>query len=159
MRVKHVTFVHKLLIVAIAIVVAGCGAENNPFVPRGPSPADTAREEGTMLSAAGFMQLPANTVVRQAKMASLVAMQVQYHVGPSGKLHYWMADPYFCNCLYRGSEENFQQYEKFKMQEHFNAQEERTTHEAYEASMQEQVDMSMDEFNPYAVGMGPMWGY
>lgn len=141
------------------MLFAGCAGGSDPFVPPQPSPAEKAGAEGRLLSAAGFTQIPVDTPKRSDRMASFVPLQVQYLVGPSGKLHYWMADPYSCVCLYRGSEEAYQRYEKLLTEEKFNAQEARTTNEAYESSMAEQMDWQMDEMNPYAVGFGPMWGW
>ena len=76
-----------------------------------------------MLSAAGFRMLPADTPERQQQLASLVPFDVNYYVGKTGNLHYYMADRDYCKCMYIGTEENYQQYEKLKLNQQFEAKE------------------------------------
>ncbi len=91
--------------------------------PPPPTPEQQAEQLEPMLAAAGFRMLPADTPERQQQLASLLPMQVLYYVGKTGKLHYYMADPSYCKCMYIGSEENYQQYEKMKLNQQFQAKE------------------------------------
>ena len=67
--------------------------------------------------------LPADTPERQKQLESLLPLQVEYYVGKTGNLHYWMADPDYCKCMYIGTEEDYQKYEKLKLDEQFQAKE------------------------------------
>src|SRR5208337_1816854 len=107
------------LIATFSAALFGCGS----LQPQPPTPEQQAEQIEPMLSAAGFRMLPANTPERQKHLESLLPLKVQYHVGKAGKLHYWMADPYHCNCLYIGTEEDYQNYEKIKLNEQFEARE------------------------------------
>src|SRR5690348_13605593 len=96
---------------ALAGLLCGCGSLNPPP----PTPIEQAQKIEPNLSAAGFTMLPADTPEREQKLSTLLPLQVQYYVGKTGKLHYWMADPYYCKCMYVGTEQAYQQYEKIKV--------------------------------------------
>jgi hypothetical protein len=142
-----------------ALLLAACSGMQNPLVPPKPSPQEVAHQEGEMLAAAGFVQVPLDTPVRQLRMAQLVPLKVQYVVGRTGTIHYWMADPYGCECLYRGSEQAYQKYEQYKMTENFNAQQAEIAQNSVEAAEVEQMDDNMALMNPYGIGFGPDYGW
>ena len=100
-----------LLIAAFSAALAGCGS----IQPPPPTPEQQAEQLEPMLSAAGFRMLPADTPERQKQLESLLPLQVLYYVGKTGTLHYYMADPFYCKCMYVGSEENYQKYERLKL--------------------------------------------
>ena len=112
-----------------------------------------------MLSAAGFRMLPADTPERQQKLDLLLPLKVQYSVGKTGDLHYWMADPYSCKCMYVGTEEDYQKYENLKLNQQFQEKEAETAQRTLEAQQMERMDMQEEMFNPYGMGfvypMGP----
>ncbi len=141
------------LIATFSAALFGCGSVQTPA----PTPAQQAEQIEPMLSAAGFRMLPADTPERQKQLESLLALQVQYYVGKTGNLHYWMADPYYCKCMYIGTEEDYQKYEKLKLNEQFQAKEGEISRQNLEAQQMEEMDMQEEMFNPYGMGLvGPM---
>jgi hypothetical protein len=142
-----------VLIAAISAAIAGCGS----IQPPPPTPEQQAEQLEPMLAAAGFRMLPADTPERQKQLESLLPMQVLYYVGKTGKLHYYMADPSYCKCMYIGSEENYQQYEKMKLNQQFQAKEGEVSRENLEAIQMEDMDEQEEMFNPYGMSLaGPM---
>jgi len=141
------------LIAALSAALAGCGS----LQPPPPSPEQQAEQVEPMLAAAGFRMLPADTPKRQDQLESLLPLQVQYYVGKTGNLHYWMADPYYCKCMYIGTEEDYQKYEQMKLNEQFEAKEGEISEQNLEAIQMEEMDEQEEAFNPYGMGLvGPM---
>ena len=141
------------LIATFSAGLFGCGS----LQPQPPSPEQQAEQIEPMLSAAGFRMLPADTPERQKQLESLLPLQVDYYVGKTGNLHYWMADPYYCKCMYIGTEEAYQQYEKLKLNEQFQAKEGEISRQTLEAQQMEDMDMQEEMFSPYGMGLvGPM---
>ncbi len=103
-----------------------------------------------MLAAAGFAMLPADTAQRKQQLSTLPPLTLSYYVGHTGKMHYWMADPQFCNCLYLGSEEAYQKYERMRTRQHLAEQEHRAAEESLEAASEEQMSLQSEMLNPYA---------
>jgi hypothetical protein len=145
--------------VIIGLTLAACSGMSNPLVAPKPTPQEVAEQEGQMLAAAGFVQIPLDTPVRQQRMTTLVPLKVQYIVGRTGTIHYWMADPYGCECLYRGTEEAYQKYEQYKMDQQFNKQQAEIAQNSMEAAEVEQMDDNMELMNPYGIGFGPDYGW
>jgi hypothetical protein len=112
-----------------------------------------------MLAAAGFVVVPLDSPLRQQRMNSLVPLRVQYIVGRTGNIHYWMADPYDCQCLYRGDEQAYQRYEKYQMEEKFNEEQAEVAQNSLEAAEADQINENMELMNPYGVGFGPLYGW
>lgn len=109
-----------------------------------------------MLSAAGFRVLPADTEEKLQHLNLLEPLKLQYYVGKTGMLHYYMADPFNCHCMYIGSEEAYQKYEQFKLNEKWNEQEARSARENEMAAQEEEMNAQMEMFNPYGLGFyGP----
>lgn len=146
-----------MLIATLAAALAGCSSASNPLEPQPPTPAQQAEQLEPMLSAAGFRMLPADTPERQQQLASLVPLDVNYYVGKTGTLHYYMADPDYCKCMYIGTEQDYQQFEKLKLNQQFEAKEGEVSRENLEAQQMEEMDMQAEAFNPYGMGLvGPM---
>ncbi len=141
------------LIAAFSSALFGCGS----LQPQPPTPEQQAEQLEPMLSAAGFRMLPADTPQRQQQLQSLAPLQVSYYVGKTGNLHYYMADPDYCKCMYIGSEQDYQKYEKLKLNEQFQAKEGEISRQNLEAQQMEEMDMQAEMFNPYGMGLvGPM---
>jgi len=141
------------LTAAFSAALAGCSS----LQPPPPTPEQQAEQLEPVLAAAGFRMLPADTPQRQQQLESLLPLQVQYYVGKTGTLHYWMADPYDCKCMYIGTEENYQKYEQLKLNEQFQAKEGEISQQNLEAIQMEDMDMQQEMFNPYGMGLvGPM---
>jgi hypothetical protein len=147
-------WIRGLALAVVVVVLSGCGSikEQAP-----PSPSQQAEQIEPMLSAAGFRLLPADTPERQQQLATLLPLDVQYYVGKTGNLHYWMADPYYCKCMYIGSEQAYQKYEQLKLNQQFAAKEGEISQENLEAQQMQDMDMQEEMFNPYGMGLvGPM---
>jgi hypothetical protein len=144
--------------VALALALVGCGTAASPLpsvqslreeVRPPPTPAQTAQNLEPMLEAAGFVKLPADTPERQQQLASLEPFKLDYYVGKTGKLHYWMADPEVCHCLFHGDDQAYQRYEQMKAEGQFAAKESPYARESAETYQREQMDLQLEEFNPY----------
>src|ERR1700724_292237 len=142
------------LVAAFSAGSLGCGSIKPP---PSPPPEQQAEQLEPMLSAAGFRMLPADTPERQQQLSSLVPMQVDYYLRQTGTLHHDMADPAFCKCMYVGTEENYQQYEKLKLNQQFQAKEGEISRENLEAQQMQIMDEQEEMFNPYGMSLvGPM---
>jgi len=107
-----------------------------------------AQRLGSMLSAAGFHMLPADTPQREQELTSHTPLKIRYHFS-NGKPHYWFADPYACNCVYVGNEAAFQKYQQLKFQQQI-VQSEQTAAEMNEnAAEQEQFNFMMWPGSPF----------
>jgi hypothetical protein len=133
-----------------ALALAGCAALTQSEKP---TPQQRAQNLEPMLAAAGFAMLPADTPERREQLSTLPPLTVSYYVGRKGKMHYWMADPEFCKCLYLGTEESYQKYEQIRLNEKWQRKENEAARENLEASQEEQMDLQTEMFNPYG-GMG-----
>jgi hypothetical protein len=143
-----------LIITALSVALAGCGSIKPP---QPPTPEQQAEQVEPLLAAAGFRMLPADTPQRRQQLASLVPFDVNYYVGKTGTLHYYMADPDFCKCMYIGTEENYQQYERLKLNQQFQAKEGELSRENLEAIQLQEMQEQEEAFNPYGLGLvGPM---
>jgi hypothetical protein len=142
------------LIAAFSAALAGCGSiQPTPT----PTPEQQAEQTEPMLTAAGFRMLPADTPERQKQLESLVPFDVNYYMGKTGNLHYYMADPVYCKCMYIGTEENYQQYEKLKLNQQYQEKEGAISRENLEAQQMQEMDEQEEMFNPYGMGLvGPM---
>jgi hypothetical protein len=136
------------LIATLSAALFGCGS----LQPQPPTPEQQAEQIGAMLSAAGFRMLPADNPERQQHLDSLLPLKVQYSVGKTGDLHYWMADPYYCKCMYLGTEEDYQKYENLKLNQQFQAKQAEIAQQTFEARQMEEMDMQEEMFNPYGMG-------
>jgi len=141
------------LIAVFSAALAGCGS----IQPPPPTPEQQAEQLELMLSAAGFRMLPADTPEHQHQLQSLVPLQVNYYIGKTGKMHYYMADPNYCKCMYIGSEQNYQKYEQLKLNQQLVAKEGEISREDLEAQQMEDMDFQEEMFNPYGMSLaGPM---
>jgi len=154
MRQRPSTSVAVLFLIAtFSAALFGCSS----LEPQPPTPAQQAEQLEPMLSAAGFRMLPADTPERQQQLQSMVPLQVNYYVGKTGDLHYYMADPDYCKCMYIGTEEDYQQYEKLKLNQQFQAKEGEISRQNLEAQQMQEMQMQEEMFNPYGMGLvGPM---
>jgi hypothetical protein len=125
------------LIVFIASIAAtGCATQSQ-------TPAETpiqhAQRIEPMLSAAGFHVLPVDTPARQTQLNSLTPLKIRFFPH-NGKMHYWYADPYYCNCIYSGNEKAYDAYQRIKAQQQTANQPDLTTPTNDEAASQEYMN-------------------
>src|SRR5215470_16633310 len=78
----------------VLALVAGCALTHRP--------ADQAPKIETMLAAAGFQAILADTPEKLEHLKSLRPYTLTYSTR-RGKPHYWYADPSGCRCLYVGT--------------------------------------------------------
>ena len=57
-----------------------------------------------MLSPAGFHMQPADTPAREQTLEGMTPLKVRFYPY-NGKMHYWFADPVYCNCIFAGNRE------------------------------------------------------
>jgi hypothetical protein len=69
------------------------------------------------LAAAGFVMKPANTPQRQEMLGRLPAHQFVTRTGKNGALHYLWPDPLVCDCLYLGTQQQYDRFQKHQIQE------------------------------------------
>ncbi len=131
---------------AILLTLAGCAAFQ-------PDPQVAADQKESLLSAAGFKMLPADTQDKLAHAQSLPQLKVKYFTDTDGAVRYWMADSQYCHCVYIGDEAA---YQKFK-QEQFQAQLAAEQNQAAQMQATAAQEEQMEFMNPMFVG--PMWVY
>ena len=69
------------------------------------------QEQEQLLSAAGFVMVPATTQAEIENLNTLTPNRVMFSVKDNKPL-YWYADPKECKCVYTGDQEAYQRYEK-----------------------------------------------
>ena len=143
-----------LLLACVAVSCSGVASDLHQMdQPAKPTPEQKAAQIEPMLSAAGFVMLPADTPKREQQIASLPPLEISYYVGRTGKLHYWMADPQYFKCMYLGSEGAYQRYEQMQQQQNWEEKENATARDEAGAAKQEETDAQIESFNPYG-GLG-----
>jgi hypothetical protein len=66
-----------------------------------------------------------------------------------GKLHYWFADPDYCQCLYVGNAKAYQDYEQLRLQQQMVAREEEAAQLNADAAQQEQINFMTWPGDPF----------
>jgi|HubBroStandDraft_5_1064220.scaffolds.fasta_scaffold212202_2 hypothetical protein len=120
-----------LLFSIVSIVAAGCATQETPV--------QHAQRIEPLLSAAGFRALPADTPARQAKLQSLTPLKIRFFPH-NGKMHYWYADPYYCNCIFSGNEKAYDAYESIRTKQQIANEQEETSLNNEDAAAQENMD-------------------
>lgn len=128
------------------LAIAGCAALQ-------PDPQLQADQKESMLAAAGFKMLPAETPEKLARAQSLPQLKVKYFTARDGSVRYWMADAQFCQCVYLGSESNYQKFKELDFQARLASEQRESAELQMEAAQQEQMEM----MDPMLVG--PVWLY
>ena len=103
-----------------------------------------------MLVAAGFLEKPANTPHREAKLASLPPYKIlsqRVTAGGNDTVGYVYADPQFCHCVFVGNSDAYQKFQQLAFQEHL-AQEQIAA-----AEMANDDAFGWGDWGPY-----PYWG-
>ena len=107
-----------------------------------------AQQVDSLLAAAGFKMLPADTPEKEEMLNSLPALKLQYRVKDGNPLYFY-ADPYNCKCVYTGDQAAYDRYEKLA-QEAAIAEEEQQA-----ALMNEEAAMEMNSWD----WLGGPWGW
>jgi hypothetical protein len=96
MRKLNLFFVLFLL-----VTIVGCAAIQ----------ANKTQEQEQLLSAAGFIMVPAMTPAELENLNTLTPHKVLFSVKDNKPL-YWYADPTNCRCVYTGDQQAYQRYER-----------------------------------------------
>ncbi len=103
-----------------------------------------------MLAAAGFLEKPANTPQRQARLAALPPYHVlsqRVTAGGQDSVGYVYADPQFCNCVFVGGPQAYSRFQQLAFQQHL-------ANEQFAAEEMAQDDsFGWGNWGPY-----PYWG-
>jgi hypothetical protein len=67
----------------------------------------------------------------------------------NGKMHYWFADPVYCDCLFVGNEQAYQQYEQIRLQQQDVREQQQTAELNEDAAQQEQMNFGMWPGEPF----------
>ena len=136
----------RLIAIITMLMLTGCSALQ-------PDPRIAAEQKESMLSAAGFRMLPAQTPDKLAHAQSLPQLTIKYYTDPDGTLHYWMADAQYCQCVYVGNAAAYQKFKQMQFQAQLAAEQSQAAQMQAEAAQEEQMEL----MNPMLVG--PMWVY
>jgi hypothetical protein len=97
-------------VAALGAALAGCAAIRR----------DQDKANETMLGAAGFKMVQADTPARKATLAQLPPRTVR-PVSRDGKSYYVYTDPDTCGtCLWVGGQKEFQEYQRLKLERHID---------------------------------------
>ncbi|SRR5579875_1008396 len=125
-----------VLMLLMAAMVSACSAFQE-------TPAQKAQRIDSLLSAAGFHMVPADSSKRQDILASTTPLTMRYYVAKDGKPRYFFADPYQCNCLYEGDQKAYQRYQYLRLQQKLVKEEEEA------AELNQSAAMQMNMYDPF----------
>lgn len=137
---SYASNIARYLIFSIVIMVTGCATQETPM--------QRAQRIEPMLSAAGFHMKPASTAEQQATLQGMTPLKVRFYP-LDGKMHYWFADPVYCDCLFAGNQEAYQRYEQIRLQQHEVRAQEQTAEMNEDAAQEEQMNWMMWPGEPY----------
>jgi hypothetical protein len=116
------------------------------------SPQERAQHLDPMLVAAGFKEYPADSPQKTQTLQNLPPLKMRQYTGRDGTMHYWLADPYGCQCIFHGGPDAYQRYEALKLQDKMV----REQQEAAEENMAASENMMLA---PIGFGPGYAFGY
>lgn len=90
-----------VLVLFVLIPVIGCAAIQG----------NKTQKQEQLLSAAGFVMVPATTPAELENLNTLTPHKVLFSVKDNKPL-YWYADPTECKCVYTGDQAAYQRYEQ-----------------------------------------------
>ncbi len=127
-----------LLTATLVAIAAGCAE----------TPVERAQRIEPMLAAAGFHMHPADNPARDAELKDVTPLKLRFYPH-DGKLHYWFADPVYCDCLYIGDEAAYDAYQRIKLQQRMVQQEQMAAQMNEDAAQQEQMNFMMWPADPF----------
>jgi hypothetical protein len=75
-----------------------------------------AQSTEELLSAAGFIMVPATTSEEMANLNTLTPLKVEFSVKDNKPL-YWYADPYNCKCVYTGDQAAYDSFQRLQAEQ------------------------------------------
>jgi hypothetical protein len=119
------------------------------------TPQMQAQNTEQMLVAAGFLEKPANTPQRVARMNALPPMRIlsqRVTVGGHDSVGYVFADPQFCHCVFVGNPDAYQRFQQYALQQHL------ANEQVAAMEMAQDDAFGWGEWGPYPWWGGPSWG-
>jgi hypothetical protein len=137
---SHASNLAGYLILVIVLIFTGCATQETPM--------QRAQRIEPMLSAAGFHMKPASSPEQQTNLQGMTPLKVRFYP-LNGKMHYWFADPVYCDCLFSGNEAAYQRYEQIRLQQRDVRAQEQTAELNADAAQEEQMNWMMWPGEPY----------
>ena len=97
---EHFPLVRGLAVIALLLIVSACGTAQR-----------RAMETERLLAAAGFQMRMQDTVEETSNMAGLPQREL-FHHQREGRTYFVYADEEYCKCIYVGTPDAYQRYEK-----------------------------------------------
>jgi hypothetical protein len=72
-----------------------------------------AQKTEPLLAQAGFKSMAIDTPAKHKVIEGLAPLSFN-RLGHHGKIHYWFADPYYCNCVFVGNQLAYYTYKQMK---------------------------------------------
>ena len=132
MKKQCIKYAAILLIFSVTMV--GCAAMEK----------GTVESDEKMLSTAGFKMKPADTPGKIAHVQSMQQRKIITHE-KNGIVYYAYADAEFCKCLYMGTQKNYAEYSKLRIQQST-------------AEMNETANMDWGPWGGWGMGWGGFMG-
>lgn len=136
------------VLTAIALVGFAIGC-----APSRLTPAQRAERMDSLLAAAGFRPLAADTPEKVAHLAQLPPLELR-KVVKDGVEQYWFADPYLCKCMYVGDAQARRDLKNLLADDAISGDtirsEEYTGMMADDLSPENEMDPLTDPFGPFA---------
>ena len=108
-------------LVILCLALAGCGGGGGGGMKAQP-PGPQATSKTDLLLAAGFQQVFPSTPELKARLQAMPQRQI-FMASKGPKVFYVYADASGCGCLYTGSQEQYQAYQKLAAQARLAAEE------------------------------------
>jgi hypothetical protein len=108
-------------LVILCLALAGCGGGGGSGMKAQP-PGPQATSKTDLLLAAGFQQVFPSTPELKARLQAMPQRQI-FMASKGPKVFYVYADASGCGCLYTGSQEQYQAYQKLAAQARLAAEE------------------------------------
>jgi hypothetical protein len=108
-------------LVILCLTLAGCGGGGGGGMKAQP-PGPQATSKTDLLLAAGFQQVFPSTPELKARLQAMPQRQI-FMASKGPKVFYVYADASGCGCLYTGSQEQYQAYQKLAAQARLAAEE------------------------------------
>jgi hypothetical protein len=105
-----------------------------------------------MLTAAGFVEKPANSPAREAQLAALPPFRIQsqqIHAGGADTIGYVYADPQFCHCLFVGNDRAYERHQRMMVEKKI------ADERLQAAAMREDAAFDWGAWGPYDDWWGP----
>jgi uncharacterized protein YceK len=112
-----------LICLVVSLALSGCSTIGSRLAE--PSPQVRARVIDSQLAAADWSAVKPQTPQQAQYLRSLAPLLMHDRIGDDGRLHFWMADPYNCDCMFYGNQAEYARYQIIRRHDESVALEER----------------------------------